>query len=392
MKSATKTTKVSKKNHARTEELLRNTLEALQTSNKKSIDKDVQEAIHYAVHSGDNELYGLGVSVAFESMRPFLWGKIKKALANQHNNEADDYYNTIYLMLWEKLPEYNPKWTLLTYFERLITPALMNEHYKGTGTELSRHYQQRAVWIQNARRELAEMGYDNPSKFDICKQVQKERGVEISPRLIDQIDSMTAATLSIDDNISYHRAPEETQPEVVILRKEQQDDFRRLITRLPRRYRKLIEYELEYHDIYGDLPPIADLFEALKDQYTDGFTMEHAQRMRKAAYRELRSMYLSKKKREVAFSGYSSKSEVVQYNLQTDEEDFTASLLDETMGSILDKRKNKTKTEKKKAEVNYAYVGSSARVISVSTGNKAAKSRSKKKDDNPEKTYNAVTA
>lgn len=361
--------KLSAKKRKEVESVLTKTLDYVKASPQNKLDKDMQMAVVAGANSQDTDLRNLAVNVAYQAIQPLVYPRIMKALDGRTSNEIEDMLQDMYLLVLETLPKYNGEYSLLTYYDKLSKSAILKAYSRGAGRQQSKHYQNAAIYVKMAKANLAEEGYDDPSAWEISEHCRLILGHPVPQKTVREVEAQNAIIMQLDDALDYHQAQRSTQPELVVLEKESIQDVRNTIKRLHPRYREYMLFALNFAEENGKTPTPADTYNHFKDVYNSAFTIEHAERLMKAATREFRNLSPKEKPKESALNYMSSKSAEVAYNLQTDEEDMVTSILEEATTAS-------GSAGKGKAKIDYTYTANgNVRVVSIRTD----KGKTKKK-------------
>lgn len=352
------TKKISAKKRKEVECVLTKTLEHVKASPQNKLDKEMQMAVVAGANSQDKDLRNLAVDVAFEAIQPLIYPRIMKALDGRTSNEVEDMLQDMYLLVLETLSKYNGEYSLLTYYDKLSKSAILKSFTKGTGRQQSKHYQNASIFVKMAKARLAELGYDNPTHWEISEYCRLELNQHVPQKTVREIEAQNAILTQLDDALDYHQTQRAMQPEQVAIEKENQQDVRKTIERLHPRYRAFMEFAYTFNEENGTMPTATDTYNRFKDVYNSSFTKEHAERLMKASIREFRNLSPKEKTKENALNYMSSKSAEVVYNLQTDEDDMVASLVNEEVAS------NSNSGNKGKAAIEFAYTNN-VRVVNI---------------------------
>lgn len=268
-------------------EVLFHALERLDPHDPR-LTKEERMAIHDAVHSDSRELYELAVRVIvkavdghFRHMAKTYLGQAAYASASE-----DDLMQTFYERVTKRLPRYDGRHSLITFFDFDARAAFEDAREEARGAHMSKHYQDQGAPIFRAMAHLARLGNENPTPEDIrdCIRYDEDRNISV---------------ITIQRRLDYERefAPldaaerktgsDDTDPLKRVLADESQEELKAILDRLVERHKILITKEYEYISEHGTAPSDAVLAKMLQERYR-GITADRVSLMRKAAHNEFR--------------------------------------------------------------------------------------------------------
>ncbi len=280
---------LSNKRETEIEQELRNAFENFKK--EKKVSQKTQEAIRDAVNSENKELRDLGVMMAITAVKGY-YAKKAERYVDHHRTAREDLEQQVALVVTENIAKYNGKNSLITYLNPFMTSAFMNVKNDGRGRNMTKYQMDTNCSVATARKQLLDAGYENPSNLDIRDFLQVYHKKNISEKTIERLNMTNVTMTPLDEAITQYPAREDADPEVAFITKENNLEMRRIFDKLVDRHKKLLLFELEYLNENSEHPTAKQIFERFRNEYSF-FTKEDAERLRKAAYREFKSLTAS---------------------------------------------------------------------------------------------------
>lgn len=269
-----------------------------QSSRKKkreALSSELQHLIYKGVHSLDPESKQLGTYLAYQSVERFFLKKATKYIEEGHSN-LDEYLSELYIIISEKIMDYNPKYTLTTFLDPYVTSHFTMARDKNRGISDNRYFRDLGTYIVNAQDELKKMGLEDPTPLDISDFVRVKRNKKISVSTIEQWISAHNQTKSVEELIYMKDANVNHQPDLFLLKKEDMEEFYLALSKISKMSQELIFKEIEYIQKKSVVPTVKELFaEIMAGNY--GLTFKEFSVLFNQAHNELKSVLREKPKR-----------------------------------------------------------------------------------------------
>lgn len=254
---------------------------------------EMQIAVRQAANSGNKELFDLACIVAYTAIENHY--KRRAFSYKQYSNtEINDLMDELFIVISEKIADYDGVHSLFTFFDPYINRAFMIARERGLGVQLTKYYQDMGVLISRAYSDLSAKDYDNPSITDISDYIKIYYGRNVSEKTIlswrDQrqpissLDSLSSPIV-VNDRTDDH-------PEKALESNEELREFYDSFEKLTTKHKEIIRCELEFDEVNNRTPTARELTELFNEKTNDHFSENEIKSLRRAAHKEFKNHFL----------------------------------------------------------------------------------------------------
>lgn len=257
------------------------------------LSSETQIAVREAANSGDKDLFDLACIVAYTAIENH-YRRRAFSYKQYSNTEISDLMDELFIVISEKIIDYDGIHSLFTFFDPYINRAFMIARERGLGVQLTKYYQDMGVLISRAYSDLSAKDYDNPSITDISDYIKIYYGRNVSEKTIlswreqrqpiSSLDSLSSPIV-INDRTDDH-------PEKALENNEDLKEFYDSFEKLTIKHKELIRCEIEFDEANNRTPTVRELTKLFNEKTGDKFTETEVKSLRRAAHKEFKNHFL----------------------------------------------------------------------------------------------------
>lgn len=255
--------------------------------------KEIQQDIHDAAVSGDDELKGLAGATAYMMIEPSFLVLARKQ-QNTAGAEAEDLMSGLKVYVYENIEEYDPEFSPVTWLQHRYLPVFKDVKEASYGIKKTKHEAWVEGLVSQAKTGLLESGHINPTEVEIYDYLVKNvDGVKGKVSMNAIIKAMRGFSMFPSGDTLLSVPDASHIPEKSLMDKARSEHLQAVVQKLSKRNREVILAEMAYNDEHGDMPSGEELEQVLKDVFPDAST-EELQRYIFSAHNEMRRKYKAK--------------------------------------------------------------------------------------------------